>query len=107
MMMDDDDIYPPRHALIKISYLLHYKKLCGFCTSIGCFHIKKLISTINVPPIEIPSEKRVSEATLCFYKSFWEDRPFLDSDIGEEAGYFLKNRYHDCIIIKFSVCGVN
>ena len=97
MMMDDDDIYPPRHALIKIAYLLHYKKQCGFCTSIGCFHIKKLISTINVPPIEIAPEKRVSEATLCFYKSFWENRSFQDSDFGEEAAYFLKNRYHHCI----------
>ena len=97
MMMDDDDIYPPRHALIKLSYLLHYNKQCGFCTSIGCFHITKLISTINVPPIEISQEKRVSEATLCFYKSFWEERSFLDSDKGEEANYFLKNRYHQCV----------
>ncbi len=98
MMMDDDDIYPPRHALVKISYLNHYKKQCGFCTSIGCFHIKKLISTINVPPIERPSEHRVSEATLCFYKSFWEERPFLDSDQGEEAGHFIKNRDDKCVI---------
>ena len=97
MMMDDDDIYPPRHALIKVSYLRHYNKLCGFCTSIGCFHIKKLISTINVPPLEIPPENRVSEATLCFYRSFWNDRGFQDKDVGAEAEYFIKGRYDQCV----------
>ena len=97
MMMDDDDIYPPRHALVKISYLQHYGAKCGYCTSIGCFHIKKLISTINVPPIEIAPEARVSEATMCFHRSFWEERNFRDSDKGSEAAYFIKDRYEQCI----------
>ena len=97
MMMDDDDIYPPRHALVKVSYLQHYGAKCGYCTSIGCFHITKLISTINVPPIEIPPENRVSEATLCFYRSFWEERAFRDSDVGGEAVYFIKDRYSECV----------
>ena len=97
MMMDDDDIYPPRHALVKLSYLNHYKADCGYCTTIGCFHIKKLISTINVPPIEIAPHQRVSEATLCFKKSFWEKKPFADQDQQEEASYFLSDRMDQCV----------
>ena len=96
-MMDDDDIYPPRHLLIKYAYLSHYGKSCGYCTNIGCFHIGKYISTINVPPMNYPPEQRVSEATLFFRKSFWEARGFCEEDHGEEGAYFLRDRYGECV----------
>ena len=99
--MDDDDIYPPRHLLIRLAYMNHYKKKCGYATSIGCFHIGKLISTMNVPPLQYPPECRSSEATLTFKKGFWEERGFCDEDEGDEGRYFLKGRYGECVEIPF------
>ena len=95
--MDDDDIYQPRHLLIKLAYLKHYNKPCCYSTSIGCFHIEKLISTINVPPMEHSPEKRVSEATMMFQKSFWENRKFDSLSNGSEGGSFIKDRYVECV----------
>ena len=36
----------------------------------------KLISMVNVPPHHLSFDERISEATLCFYKNFWEQQPF-------------------------------
>ena len=100
-MMDDDDIYFPRNILLRYSYLKFYEKSCCYCSSIGCFHIKKIISSINVPPIQYPPELRISEATLCFKKSFWETRKFVDAENpdknGEEGTIFLQGRYQECV----------
>lgn len=97
VMMDDDDIYPPRHLLIKLAYLQHYGKACGYCSNIGCFHIGKYISTINVPPMNYPPERRSAEATLCFRRDFWETRGFCEDDQGEEGAAFLQGRYGECV----------
>lgn len=96
--MDDDDVYYPRHLLLRWAYLDFYKMECAYCTTIGCFHIKKLISHINVPPFHIPLEHRVSEASLIFNKSFWEKRKFTNISIGE-GSEFIKDRYDRCIEI--------
>ncbi|GAG35379.1 unnamed protein product, partial [marine sediment metagenome] len=95
--MDDDDIYLPRHLLIKLAYLKHYNKECCYSTSIGCFHIDKLISTINVPPMEHSPEKRVSEATMMFKTSFWETNKFNNMNNGNEGESFIKGRYSQCV----------
>ena len=102
--MDDDDIYPPRHLLIKLAYLKHYQKNCGYCTNIKCFDINRIISTINVPPFNLCPSKRVSEATLMFKKTFWVNKSFSDEDIGEEGAYFLKDRYSECVEIPEDHC---
>ena len=98
--MDDDDLYFPRNILLRLSYLDYYQKDCCYCSTIGCFHINKLISHINVPPLNKPFYKRVSEASLLFKKSFWLEKPFLKLE-QEEGGEFLKSRYNKCIEISY------
>lgn len=95
--MDDDDYYPPESLSKRMINLLHYNKQCSTCTSISCFHINKYISMINVPPHQLSFEERISEATLCFSKSFWKQQKFLDGSKGGEAREFLKNRSSQCI----------
>jgi hypothetical protein len=46
--------------------------------------------------MELGMEERVSEATLCFYKSFWNTQKFSDSVNGEEGRAFLENRVDAC-----------
>jgi hypothetical protein len=100
-MMDDDDIYLPRHLLLRLANLQHYHKQCCYCSSIACFHISKIISTINVPPLPWPPEGRVAEASLIFSKKFWEQRGFNSEDRGREGVAFLQGRYEDCTEISW------
>jgi hypothetical protein len=50
---------------------------------------------MNVPPITLPMSQRVSEATLCFTRSFWQEREFPDQQIAEGEG-FIKGRESRC-----------
>lgn len=97
LFMDDDDYYPQESFKERISKMIEYNKDCVFCSSIGCFHINKYISIMNVPPHQLPFHQRVSEATLCFKKSFWENKKFLDDCNGAEGGHFIENRYSQCL----------
>jgi len=98
--MDDDDIYFPRNILIRLSYLDFYQKECCYTTTIGCFHIGKIISHINVPPMNKPYYQRVSEASLLFKKSFWSEKNFNDTNT-EEGTDFLISRFDKCIEIPY------
>ena len=90
--MDDDDYYPPESLKYRVMQLLNSNKGCMFCTTIPSFNIKTMVSMINVPPFDLPFEKRVSEATMIYKKQFWKDRKFDNLTIGSEADEFLKNR---------------
>lgn len=94
--MDDDDYYPANSLYNRIVALLNSKKDCVFCSTIGCFHINKMSSIINSSPINIPLEKRVSEATLTFKKSFWHNNKFNNDDLINEGEYFVKKSINKC-----------
>ena len=49
---------------------------------------------MNVPPSKLAMSDRVSEATLCFTRSFWEAGKFPDQQIAE--GSFIKGREQKC-----------
>lgn len=100
LFMDDDDYYPPKSFVERINKLLNHNKDCVFCSSIGCFHINKYMSIMNVPPHQDAFHERVSEATLCFKKTFWEEKHFLDDCQGAEGSYFIKDRYSKCLEIE-------
>ena len=86
LMMDDDDHYPETSFRRRVAWLtLHsWKPKAVACTTIACYDLTKAISAVNVPPLDIPLSERVSEATLTFYKSWWDDRGFSrDVQVGE------------------------
>ncbi len=99
--MDDDDYYPFNSFKLRVLELLKSGKKCVTCTTIGCFHINKLISMVNVPPHQLPFSERVSEASMCFYKSFWEERPFNNKVKYAEGKHFLEGRLDDCLEISW------
>ena len=95
VIMDDDDVYPNNSILARISMLLKSpEKDCIFCTTIPCYDIEKKISFMNVPPITLEMSERVSEATLCFKKSFWNERNFHDEIA--EGDKFIRGREQMC-----------
>jgi len=48
---------------------------------------------MNVPPITLEMSERVSEATLCFSKKFWEQRGFQGMPEGDK---FIRGREQMC-----------
>ena len=94
--MDDDDYYYPNSLFNRVCHLITSKKDCIFCSTIGCFSINKFSSIINCSPIEYPLEKKVSEATLTFKKSFWDNNNFDNNDKFNEGEFFVKNSISKC-----------
>lgn len=90
--VDDDDYYPPNSLKLRILELLKSGKDCVTCSSIGCFEINKYVSMVNIPPHRLSFSERISEASLCFKKSFWEEQKFKDQSVISEAKEFLAGR---------------
>lgn len=89
MFMDDDDHYPPTSFRRRVAWLLAGKRgdtigadAVG-CTTIALYDLLKGVSAVNVPPWELSLGARISEATLCFRKTFWEERRFTEVNIAE------------------------
>jgi glycosyltransferase involved in cell wall biosynthesis len=96
VMMDDDDVYPNHSIVARVAHMLmEPRKECLFSTTIPCYQIHDKKSFMNVPPITLPMSERVSEATLCFTRSFWESRKFTDEQIAE-GDAFVRGREHMC-----------
>jgi hypothetical protein len=94
---DDDDIYPPNSILFRVSMMLRAKKDAAFCTILPSYDIANYISFINVPPIRLPQSMRVSEATMCYTKKFWEEKGFPEETRIAEGHAFIHGRESKCI----------
>jgi hypothetical protein len=93
---DDDDIYPPNSILFRVSMLMRGSKGAVFCSTIPCYDIKNLISFMNVPPQHLAQSERVSEATMAYTKTFWEEKGFPDEVKIAEGDAFIRGREHMC-----------
>jgi hypothetical protein len=95
-MLDDDDVYPNNSILTRIAFLMaEPKKQAVFCTTIPCFDIHEKKSFMNVPPILLRMSERVSEATLCFTREFWNNGKFPNEQIAE-GNAFIRGREEMC-----------
>lgn len=90
--MDDDDYYPVNSVRLRVDMMLQSQKPCISCSAIANFNICRMISMINVPPYDMSYEKRVSEASLAYYKTFWESQRFEAKAVCSEGESFLKGR---------------
>ena len=96
VMMDDDDVYPNNSVLARVAHMLaEPKKDCIFSTMLPCYEIHETKSFMNLPPITLDMSKRVSEATLCFTRAFWQERGFPDQQIAE-GDAFIHGREQMC-----------
>jgi hypothetical protein len=96
VMMDDDDVYPNNSILTRVAHMLaEPRKECLASTTIPCYEIHEKKSFMNVPPNTLGFADRVSEATLCFTRAFWEAGKFPDQQIAE-GGAFLRGREAMC-----------
>lgn len=92
-VMDDDDHYPPNSLAARASWLTRTGRKTDivYCSTLPMYDIRKYVTAINVPPLDEPPAMRISEATLLFTRTAWEERPFPDSSMAEGNG-FVKGR---------------
>jgi hypothetical protein len=89
LFMDDDDHYPTTSFRRRVAWLTkgvkrgrtEQKMVC--CTTLALYDLNRGVSGVNVPPFDIPFAQRISEATLTFYKSAWEERRFPNVSLAE------------------------
>ena len=82
--MDDDDVYPESSFRRRVSWLMAYPevKVAG-CTMIAMYDLQQGISAVNTPPWALKQCERISEASLCFWKSYALDHQFPDQQQSE------------------------
>jgi hypothetical protein len=97
--MDDDDHYPKASLIMRTLWLLNSKRRAVYCSTLPMYDITKYISAINVPPLNLAPCKRVSEASMCFMRSFWEERKFPNDISVAEGEAFLQGRETDTMEI--------
>ena len=84
LFMDDDDYYPPESFRNRVGILKHSNKKMVGCSIIGCFDIAKFVSYIYSTSLQSVFYRKISPASLCFYRDFINDKcRFSDSNIFE------------------------
>jgi hypothetical protein len=99
LFMDDDDHYPETSFRRRVAWLTKHpwKPQCCVCTTIACYDLLRGVSAVNTPPWTLPLKQRISEATLTFYKSWWDAKKFpFKVNVGEGEG-FLEGREHEVL----------
>jgi len=105
--MDDDDYYPPESILARVKTLIKYKNdgiKCVGCSLIGTYDLITGKSSMSSDgPISL------SEASMAYYKNFWEKKHFDNTcDKGEHKN-FISERLNEIIDIPYSfvIIGIN
>jgi len=86
--MDDDDVYPETSFRRRVSWLMAYPevKVAG-CTMIAMYDLQQGVSAVNTPPWALRQCERISEASLCFWKSYALENPFPDQQQSEGEAF--------------------
>ena len=98
LFMDDDDHYPETSLRRRVAWLTKHpmKPQCVTCTTIAAYDLIRGVSAVNTPPFDLALGKRVSEATMAFYRSWWEKRKFSADEIAE-GDNFIQGREADVL----------
>ena len=105
--MDDDDYYPPESVLARVKTLIKYQKQgikCVGCTLIGTYDLMNNKSSMSSDgPINL------SEASMAYFKSFWEEKRFDNSCDKGEHKHFTSERLSQIVDLPYSfvIIGVN
>jgi hypothetical protein len=94
--MDDDDYYVPYSIKSRVKVLLSYPDInivgCGF---VCCYDLE------HKAFYHVGSNHGLAEASMCFRRKFWEERPF-DKIVMGEGNRFLKHRKDQAMAIPYN-----
>jgi hypothetical protein len=85
--MDTDDVYLPTYIEHSISILENQKK-----DAVGTSDMVFIYPDGKTGTMRNPLLSMANEATLVYKKTFWDEKPFAESQ-SSEAVYFLKGRH--------------
>jgi GR25 family glycosyltransferase involved in LPS biosynthesis len=88
--MDDDDYYPPESVLSRVKILMKYKDMgigCVGCSRYGTYDLIE-----NKSSMASDGSISLSEASMGYVKSFWEERRFDETAQRGEYWGFIQNR---------------
>lgn len=98
--MDDDDYYPPQSVMSRVRVLQKYSKEgfgCVGCSVVGSHDLVNQKSTlISDGPLGM------SEASMAYFKKFWETKKWDSTQERGEYRGFLGNRTHQVIDMPYS-----
>lgn len=103
--MDDDDYYPPESIMARVKLLVGYKGVeCVGCSRIAIYNLLE-----NTSLLATDGQISMSEASMAYFKSFWEAQPF---DPGCERGEyysFLQGRMEKLMDLPyiFVICALH
>jgi hypothetical protein len=99
VFMDDDDHYPETSVRRRVAWLTKHpwKPQCVACSTIACYDLLRGVSAVNTPPWTLPLKQRLSEATMAFYKSWWDAKKFPFKVQVAEAEQFVEGREHEVL----------
>jgi len=89
--MDDDDYYPPETLLARVKLLLKYKGTFGLvgCSMLGSYNLfedsSKFLSD---------GQLTIGEASMAYWKSFWEEQKFNPEHTRGEYRGLIENRFN-------------
>jgi hypothetical protein len=89
VMMDDDDHYPSGSVATRLSWLTDPRVGAVYCSTIPMYDVRRYVSAMNVPPLNLSPAERVSEATLAFTRAFWGARGFPAAGMAEGEGFLV------------------
>jgi GR25 family glycosyltransferase involved in LPS biosynthesis len=100
--MDDDDYYFPHSLKSRVKTLLKYKnKKCVSSKSMGYYHLMDNYSFVKGCYDSNKNLIYLPEASMAYYKSFWEERNFDERVASGEFIHFLKDRFDQLITIPY------
>lgn len=96
--MDDDDYYPEMSVLARVRSLMKYKNNDKHCVGTSCVRTFHLFSEITLCARDI-NDVNMSESTLAYDETFWNERRFDNHTSRGEGVAFIKDRFHQCLDI--------
>ena len=100
--MDDDDYYFPHSLRAKIQTLIKYpNKKCVSSGTMGYYNLIENYSLIKKCYNDNQELTFLPEASMAYYKSFWDQRKYNEAVESGEFLHFLKNRYDKVILIPY------
>ena len=94
--MDDDDYYPPDSVINRVKSLTTYNKKCVGSSSVNCINLLDNTCFKTAGGL-FENSVTTAEASLAYYKTFWEEQKYGDDVRCEECLEFLYGRSDDYI----------
>ena len=98
--MDDDDYYPPESVIARVKVLLQYKDKGFNCVGSSEIGIYDIIN--NASNMASDGQLTISEASMAYFKSFWNKGKFDELEFAAEYRGFIYNRFDEIIDMPYS-----